>query len=489
MRFPRCILRFGPAVLAVFLLLACCNIDFGFNDSRTMVVQYDDLGQTIDGFGGSNAWMSLPAFASTRDQVVSLLYSRTEGIGLSILRTRIPFRENEGDHRDGFIATEADGSYTYTVLGNGAKEFSFNWSAWEIGNTRTLIQAIQGLADGPEELVVMSTPWTPPNLWKTGYPNPDLPAYGGTFDPAYYEDYADMLADYVSQYQSNMGVPLSVLAVQNEPNYVPITYESCGWTASEIRDFLQVLGSRFALKGVSESTQIMAAEDMHFEERMVLPSLDDPTANAVLDIVGVHQYDHANAGETDLAAKALPSVGDEDKPLWMTEVSTSETNDPSISDGLYWARLIHNDLTIGHVNAFLYWWLWSNGTTKGSLINLSGSSVIDNKRLYALGQYSRFIRPGWSRVGSSTEPVSGVCTSAFRDAAGSRFAVVLINQNNVLASVEVSLSGAGQLTDVGAWRTSATESLAAVEAPEPDGSDFTVEVPARSITTVTGAVE
>lgn len=466
------------------LALMSCNTDAP--PPENLIPIEADAGvryQTIEGFGASNAWTSLKGDADLKEQTVGLLFSRNGGIGLSILRTRIPFRENPGDYRDGFIVTDADGAYVYREE-NGHKYFSFNWNSWEAGHTRELITAIMALgSDGPEDLTVMATPWTPPNLWKTGYPDSEKPAYGGTLDPAHYPDYADILADFALGYEAAMGEPLDAISVQNEPNYVPTGYESCGWTATQIRDFLKVLGPRFAQKAVPGTLRVMAAEGMHFDQDMVLPSLNDAEAAGVLDIVAVHQYDHDE--EANMAVKTLTAVQASEKPLWQTEVSSGEANDPSISDGVYWAKLIHLDLTMGNVNAFLYWWLWSSSDSKGALVRIIDNETIqEQKRLYTMGQFSRFIRPGWKRIQISDNPVPGLFLSAFINPEGNSIAVVAVTQRKMETRGDIAIRGINGITSIETWRTDETHNLEQTDDSEFDGTSVSAIFPAQSVTTL-----
>uniref|UniRef100_A0A7C3E765 Endo-beta-1,6-galactanase-like domain-containing protein n=1 Tax=Gracilinema caldarium TaxID=215591 RepID=A0A7C3E765_9SPIR len=290
------------ALIALSILVSSCNFTFmpekPLSAEQVVSVNLQDTRQVIDGFGGSNAWMGLPGNTTIRNEVVQLLFSKTKGIGLSILRNRIPFRElNKDGNDDKFVNKDANGHYICSEH-NGVKTYSLNWTNWDLQNTKTLISLIKNLhpEEKPENLMVMSTPWTPPNnavtQWKLNVPNiNDYPEIGGYLDPARYQDYADLLADYVTQFSAQMGHPLSVLSIQNEPTWVP-NYESCKWNGDQIRDFLKVLGNRFSLKNVSSMVKIMAPEDENFREDLLIPTFADQEARNVLSIVGVHQYDY-----------------------------------------------------------------------------------------------------------------------------------------------------------------------------------------------------
>jgi O-glycosyl hydrolase len=452
--------------------------------------------QSIEGFGGSNAWTGLPSGAAGTT-VVKLLFSKSQGIGLTILRNRIPFRENHyvnasTSYDDNFIVHAKGDAYKYVDNADGTRTFSLNWGNWDLGNTRSLIQAIQALGADADAVTMMSTPWTPPNnattSWKVGVPDPvKAPDVGGSLDPAHYADYADLLADYALGFRAQMGVGLAALSIQNEPNWAP-SYESCAWTADQIAAFLKVLAGRFAMKGVDPGLALIAPEDMNFKEDLVLPSFQDGAASGALTVVGVHQYDQG--AKPDFAAQWLSSTKGLGKRLWETEVSDGSANDSSIVDGLHWARVLHADLTIAEVNAFCYWWLWAGSGSKGGLIGLTGSTVVDNKRLYTLGQYSRFVRPGWLRLSAETDPAPGVQASAFRSPSTKEIAVVLINGGSASASVLLRPAAGSSFAALSTWRTSAGESLASLGALglASGGASASVSLPAQSVTTVYGTL-
>jgi O-glycosyl hydrolase len=441
--------------------------------------------QTIDGFGGSNAWTGLPSDAAARAKVLDLLFSTTKGAGLSILRNRIPFRERP-DLDDRFLNKDASGNYLSTTSG-GSKTFSLNWSTWDLQGTKALVSAIQAGGSDYQVATILSTPWTPPNnavsRWKTGVADAaKAPEIGGSLDPAHYKDYADVLADYALGFQAAVGMPLGAISVQNEPNWLP-QYESCSWTEAQFAAFLPVLRAEFAAKGVPSTVKVVAPEDMNFKEDL----LDDATL-ARVDVVGVHQYDARS--KANHAAQPLPRTRSAGKRLWMTEWSTEDGGklDASITDALLLAHVIHDDLTIAEVNAFLYWWLWNNDTTtlsNGALLATSGATVLESKRLHALGQYSRFVRPGWTRVAATASPVAGVFVTAFVDPSASRIAVVAVNEATADARLSLDLSGK-RLGTLATYRTSASESLAAVGSVAVNAASASVTAKASTVTTWTG---
>ncbi|HEY5391698.1 MAG TPA: hypothetical protein VIJ57_06260, partial [Hanamia sp.] len=95
--------------------------------------------------------------------------------------------------------------------------------------------------------------------------------------------------------------------------------------------------------------------------------------------------------------------------------------------------------------------------------------VSDSKQLWCLGNFSRFIRPGMTRVdaniNSQTDPVysaGSIMVSAYTDAVNKTLVIVLLNEQASAATLSFSGLGAGtQITggNFNAYTTSADKSL------------------------------
>jgi len=509
------------AILAFFIFSCGTSSSPAGGGENMMTINYNELRQEIDGFGGSNAWSRLPNYSEAADEVVQLLFSRTKGMGFSILRSRVPFRERlEGDYNagnnDGFLVRKADNTYDFTVNADGTKTYNLNWRSWDTDSTKKLVERINELgSDGPEELVIMSTPWTPPNnsvtQWKedvvgindklNGAIDWKVPDVWGRLKKDKYNDYADLLADYVKNFEKNIGHPLSILSIQNEPNY-KVAYESAYWSGTDLRDFLKVVEQRFPKKGVAfgeGGIGIMMPEYENFGivySNMIKPSIDEPAVEKIITHIALHQYNGAYDSSHYAGSKAFPEIIATGKRFWQTEVSGSGPNLPKgsgIDNALYYARMIHFDMTLTEMNGFLYWWLWEASNEEkdhpGSLILVeSGDNIIPAHRLYAMGQFSRFIRPGWRRIDCATSPASLVFSSAYRNPKTKEIAIVIISDKYSPTTINLDLSGA-DFSRLDIWRTSAGEKLKSIGRQRVSRGKASVTIPPKSITTLYGTVK
>lgn len=452
----------------------------GSSSSEAVVkVSFGTTRQRIDGFGIATSWGVIPPAAR-----LDAFFSVSKGAGLSILRNRIPFRESPVNN-DNFLGA---GNYTFTTTGTGSdayKTYTLNWNNWDLSATRKLIATINA---NPDYQVgsYFSTPWTPPNndtsRWKLGVADyVNAPEVGGYLDPAHYQDYADVLADYVLGFAGKMGAPLTALSLQNEPNY-KVTYESADWSAEQLHGFLTVLRSEFEKKGVFRALPeltILAAEEENFKEDLILPSLADRNTASLIGIVGAHQYEFGPWNVASYAPQPLTNSLAAGKKIWATEWNTSafEAETP-LSSALLLARLIQADLTTASVSAYVHWWYTD-------LVDADG---LPNKNLWALGQFSRFVRPGSVRLEATSQVGSDLLLAAFKDAAGTQLTLVAVNRGAADTTFAIELDS-GTLGDVARYRTSATEDLRELGSAPSRGAFVNVTAPAQSISTFVTSVQ
>jgi len=399
-------------------------------------VNWTNVFQQIDGFGASSAWRSTWNTAQA-----DLFFSTNTGIGLSLLRTRI--------------------SPTGTTVETGIAQMA--------------------QARGAK---VWSAPWSPPTSLKSTNANGVISVNGGAFvgNAANYQAYANQLAGYVATMKNTHGVNLYAISIQNEPNHNTTNYESCVWTGQQFREFIPYLSAALAASNVA-TTKIMLPESIGWATTSLhTPSMNDPAVAPLVGIIANHNYDGPNfqTGATSPPA-ALNNYG---KSLWQTEVSTGDPYDGGISNAVYWAGRIHQFMTVAQAHAWHYWWLVPlDADNQG----LTDPAVNPAKRMYALGQFARFVRPGFQRIGIGS-PTGPLQISAYKEAASGALAIVAINPTTNTVAQTFNLSGFG-LTNVTPWITSATLSLAAQPPVAVTGTAFTNLIPPLSIVTLVGRAQ
>jgi O-glycosyl hydrolase len=210
---------------------------------------------------------------------------------------------------------------------------------------------------------------------------------------------------------------------------------------------------------------------------------DDQDAWSSFDIFGVHEYDSqiAFAWPDDV------NGGMRDKEVWQTEMSgvmhwPEQGPSTDINNGVAVAGWVHSALTVGEASAWLYWWYEAYFQNDNEGLAITQGSSAKAKRYYAVGNYSKFIRPGYVMVNVAGNENADLQISAAKSDDGSKVVVVVINKGSAAAEEPITVAGA-TVTSCTPTVTSSSQSLVTGTAvPVTDGV-FTASLDATSITT------
>src|SRR5215213_10171538 len=419
-------------------------------------VDYTSPRQTVEGFGASVTWIAndLDSFSPARQtQILDLLYNTSQpGAGLSWGRV---------------------GSF---LCNYNPSPGVYDWNYWGIQSGMRWLQRVNA-AYGVNRYMVSS--WSPPAWMKDN----NSCTNGGHVLPQYYPELAALKIQWLQNAKTQLGFEAQVESVQNEPA-TRVTYDSCEWTTAEMSSFI-ANHMQPALAGSGLSAKLMLPESSYysnFDNAWGFPLLNDPGTRAATAIVATHGY-----GRTDNFATPCNSCAQYNKPIWQTEDSNLDGRyNGSIDDGLTWSTEIYKALNGGHFSAWFYWCVMTLQNDNQGLINanVSTDSFQVPKRLYVMGQFSRFIRPGSVMLGSTSSDAS-VQVTAVRPATGS-VAVVLANTGKTSQTLTVSLTGTTAPATVTPYRTSATENQVQLSPIAVSAGSFTITVPSKSVVTVVG---
>ena len=165
-------------------------------------------------------------------------------------------------------------------------------------------------------------------------------------------------------------------------------------------------------------------------------------------------------------------------------------NHADIQAALMMARLIHSDFV--DVNA-VSWCYWKGMELRGdhALISLhakdgdihKGGYATSNKMLWVLGNYSRFVRPGYVRVAlDGADDLDALAATAFISPEGDRLVAVFVNSSFEEKPVELSMpkSWKKKMKSVTSYRTDARHDLARTVT----GEGINHVIGARGVTTI-----
>jgi glucuronoarabinoxylan endo-1,4-beta-xylanase len=177
------------------------------------------------------------------------------------------------------------------------------------------------------------------------------------------------------------------------------------------------------------------------------------------------------------------------KELWETEISDpGDVDGPPMDSGLRVARMMHDHLTIASVSAWHYWWIVPRLDGPPSTSAILDQEFQLTRRAYVMGQYSKFVRPGFVRVDSTDTTKTGTYASAYLDPTSRRFALVVVNERRSVVEQEIEFEG-GSVTEVVPWSTSEEATLEEGRSVDADGDSLTIELEPRSVTTLIGTLD
>jgi glucuronoarabinoxylan endo-1,4-beta-xylanase len=316
---------------------------------------------------------------------------------------------------------------------------------------------------------VWAAPWSPPaNLKDNNNIN-----NGGHLNSSGYETWATALAAFPAYFKQNAGVDLWGLSAQNEPDFTA-SYRSCIFSSAQMNAFLKVLGPK--LHALNPPVKVIAAEPDVWShlwsngDKYGAAIEADATVKALVDVHATHDYGSNVQSTTRTSPPANVS-----HPIWQTEATY--TAGAGIGPALDFDRCIYAAVTSGGVSGWVYWWTpeFMNG----------GSTSSPPKRLYAMGNFSKFVRPGYVRVGITGAP-SSVQIAPFYNPADGTTAIVALNSGGSAVSVSFFVTGSCWPTTVTPYVTSASSNLAAGTAVTVSAGRFSGSLAAQSITTFVG---
>jgi glucuronoarabinoxylan endo-1,4-beta-xylanase len=382
--------------------------------------------QTMDGFGIADVWIGKATHTAA---LRTLFWDPVNGIGMTLVR----------------VGIETTGK----IMGDAA------------------------FVDAPDVVKyggkVWAAPWSPPaNLKDNNNVN-----NGGHLNTASYDTWATTLAAFPAYFKQNAGVDLWGLSAQNEPDFVA-SYESCIYSAAQMNAFIKVLGPKLA--ALNPPVKLIAAEPDVWShtwndgDKYGSSMEGDATVSSLLEIIATHDYG------SNVSSWTRPAPPTSMKHhLWETEIYY--TAGAAIGAGLDLARGIYAGINSGGASGWHYWW-----TTH---FMDGGSASSPPKRVYTMGNYSKFVRPGYVRVDITGLP-SSLHATAFKNPADNTVAIVVINDGTSTVNLPLFVAGTSWPASVTPYVTDASNNLAEKTAITVTGANFSASIGAQSVTTFVG---
>ena len=472
--------------------------------------------QVIDNFGASDAWSC--QFVGNwpdvkRNAIADLLFStelnasgQPKGIGLSLWRFNIgggsaQQGEQSGikdDWRRAESFLNADGTYDWQRQ-SGQLYFI------QAAKARKVNQFLGFTNSPPVQFTANGKAYG-----SSGKPN---------LNPDKFDAFANFLTDVVKGIQQKTGVLLTYISPVNEPQWEWSDggQEGTFFRNSDIGGIAKSLNKSLSSQNLSTKITVSDAAQYNFmysdngktktgSQVNAFFSPDQPNyigdLPRVEKLIAAHSYfttsPYLNAVSTRKEVSTIVS-SISGLRFWQSEYCIlgdnageikGEGRDLGINPALYVARTIHTDLVNANATAWQWWTAISAYDYKDGLIyvdkNKSDGNYYASKMLWALGNYSRFIRPGAVRVDVSSPEITLnsnlLLISSYKDLKTKQLITVIVNSDVNPVKLKLIVKSGG-VTNLTSYVTSNSADM------KPEESNLETVINPKSITTIVGSIQ
>lgn len=404
-------------------------LQFGEAQANLPVIAVNDMQhfQPIEGFGfaltGGSAQLLMKMSPDRRAALLKQIFSTEgDGIGVSYLRVSIG-SSDMNDH-----------VYSYDDLPAGKTDpgmAKFSLAP----DQEYVIPALKEILAIDPHIEILGSPWSAPAWMKT-----NDAVKGGHLKPECYGAFAQYFVKYIEGMKAE-GIPITAITVENEP-LNPKNTPSMAMFADEEDAFIaKNLGPAFAKAGIK--TEIQVYDHNPDVTSYPLSILGDPNASPYVIGTAFHLYG-GDASALTAVHNAYPN-----KNLYLTEQSVTQRPH---SDSLSIAEPVSRVLIGATRNWSRNVLLWnldadphagphtSDGGCTGCFgaITLDGDNATLNVAFYAMAHFSKFVRPGSVRIGSTE--LEQLSTVAFLTPDG-KVVLVAANTGNFPKTFQIEYHG------------------------------------------------
>ena len=496
--------------------------------------------QTLADFGASDCWTAdyvgryFPEAQKAR--AAQWLFSQQtdsngnpEGIGLSLWRVNL----GAGSAEQGALSNIADETRRAECFLSA--DGTYNWN--KAAGLQYFMQQAKNY--GVDHFLLFSNS-APVHMTRNGLANNKDNAAGANLRDDAYDDFARFLAT-TARHFTDQGYAVTSVAPVNEPAFNWTDgQEGSPWQNSEIARLTRELDQ--ALTAQDLQTTILLPEASAWDR--LYQSCSDYGGRASDQIEAFWNPAHADTYIGDLTHLAKAVAGHDYWTFGSNEALTSTRTmvadaaaryglqvmqtewcmldkEPNTDTGfpasyeaatdmdfaLFMAKLIHIGLTHANLTSWSYWTAmaqskWSQ-KNRFELLRLNalgddgyesygdlkkGGTVTATPNLWALGNYSRFIRPGFVRIDltGGADDIDALMGTAWLSPDAKRAVVVFVNNGTIAKGVRFTTDDLGaSITTVSKYVTDATHALSLdTTLPEAFSPDTRIVIPQRAVATL-----
>lgn len=511
----------GYANAKDYLILRRNIANTGKYSNRETTIDTSTTYQTIEGFGASACWWSQTAGTwDNIDEIMEYLYGSEKGIGMNI------YRYNLGAGSKFTEADKTDNSKTYCFLN---ADGTYNWNA-DKGAMNALASAQKA---NPNLKVTLFCNSAPVSMTDNGLAHTTT-GRSKNLSENKFQAFADFVVT-CTEHFIDEGYNVTNVSPINEPEFAwdGSNQEGCHWDSDYARKFynnymIPAMRSSQKMNGKVElSVWESGGMDYNVWSSDYLYNLfskakgtDNQNIRDYVDSVDTHSYWAGTEGRVQIADLLKDSNYSDVKKVRCTEycqmttdrntgvygitLRDGTTNGTTIEYGLAMADIIYQDMTIVNAVEWDWWTGAAGGIYPDGLVYLNYSNPSDvqtSKRLWCMGNYSKFIQVGakrikvttgsnfgnnaqtglkrtWQEYGNTYEDKNAyVEQSAYLNPDGS-VVVVYINNSDTVEHTTFDTS------KFSSFKTYVTDAYNDLEMMQDTSTSNTAIIPANSVTTV-----
>jgi O-glycosyl hydrolase len=499
------------------IFFVCCLLSSLQAQERHLSIDVKEVYQTIDNFGASDCWsmQKVGEWAPTqKERIADLLFSTETGIGLSAWRFNIGAGINFTTIRHPWRTVE-----TFEVA-----QDEYDWSRQE--EERWFLQAAK--ERGVEQFIAfVNSP--PARMTRNGYTNCTDGMGSTNLNNGYEAQFAKYLVDILKHFRDAWSIHFNYISPVNEPQWEwndGSNQEGNRASNDDLKAISLALYAELERQGVETAIQIMESGDLKswYQELLHLENeygkkygnylsniVNDPElSDKIKPIFCGHSYwsdriSNQLVQDREFLALHFQPFFDNGWKYWMTEYAILDGpdgaggrgRDLTIKTALDVARVIHYDLTLLNASAWQWWTAVSPEDYKDGLIytdymnDPTNQNIIESKLLWAVGNYSRFIRPGSKRVSiSGAEDKHGLMGSAFLSPDEENLILVFVNIGFESQSIFMEFPTLDYPNNVKTFTPYITSDEAGDDLNEYSriNADSVYTIPPRSVVTLVGEI-
>lgn len=356
----------------------------------------------------STVYNTMKMSEEVRNELLRELVDPVDGIGLSLIRVTIGTSD--------FTAGEF---YSYNDMPKGETDEDLSEFSIQRDIDLGIIDNLKKLREYNPDVKFFASPWSPPGWMKTSDS-----MIRGQVKPEYEHLVARYYLKFIQAYEEQ-GIPISAMTLQNEP-LLEIDYPSVYMSWEQQARISKLLRQELDQNGYEHI--LLWTFDHNPGDTMAYPAkiLQDNVLGAAdaLDGTAFHDY----GGDLGLMSQLKEMYPDKEVYLTERAVWGTQGADRMAQYFRNWARSYNSWVLMLDSNIATHHWVGTPDPTPLIQDASNPNHYWKAPEYYLLGQYAKFVRPGYYRIDSDYGSSSTVTNVSFMSPDEQKIVSVVINQ-------------------------------------------------------------